>query len=55
MQIALAAVSKTSVSQGYDLKKAVYGFVTAEGKIEIRDGEVGKPIPQELLDKVNSQ
>lgn len=37
-----------------DLKKSINGFTTKDGLVEIQSREVGEPIPQELLDKVNS-
>lgn len=36
------------------LRKAIDGFITENGPIEIRQDRVEDPIPQELLDKVNS-
>ena len=36
------------------LRKALQGFVTSDGSIEIRYDRVGEYIPKELLDRVNS-
>lgn len=38
-----------------DLKLAIQGFETEEGRIEIRDEEVIRKIPQAVLDRVNNQ
>lgn len=47
-------VDKTLFPTMDELKAALQGFKTPDGKVEIKNEEVIKKIPRELLDKVNS-